>query len=275
MPIASLMRAPKRRKSVFLALQRTQKGHPDYQAAEAFSRALAERGWISITGGGSGVMMAGLTGSSSTGSFGLCIRLPFESTAPSDLPKHSKLIQFRYFLYPQINVHEPCKCLCHFPGGFGTMDELFETLTLMQTGRSSIVPIVIDWGRRGALLALLESYLKENLLGNGWSVRKTGISTISPPPPLEACSISNSFTAATTPTAMLARRRSSAWNRRCMKGRLRSSIANSAGSSPRKDAPITRSPGRDGPLDLQESSSTTPAAISGWCVALINRINLL
>lgn len=147
---------------------RTPKDHPDYAAAEKFSIALAEKGWISITGGGSGIMRAGLSGIASGGNFGLSIRLPFESTAQADLPQNSKLIQFRYFFTRKLMFMAHANAFAIFPGGYGTMDELFETLTLMQTGRSSIVPVVLLEREGGRYWQCWEHYTEENLLRNGW-----------------------------------------------------------------------------------------------------------
>lgn len=147
---------------------RTPEAHPDYVAAEKFSIALAEKGWMCITGAAGGIMKAGMTGTASDGSFGLSIRLPFETPTNHHIHGDPKLIHFRYFFTRKLMFLSHANAAAVFPGGYGTMDELFEILTLMQTGKSNIVPVVLVEGEGGVYWRHWEIYVKKNLFGNGW-----------------------------------------------------------------------------------------------------------
>jgi uncharacterized protein (TIGR00730 family) len=147
---------------------RTPEGHPDYLAAREFSRAISQRGWMAITGAGDGIMKAGHEGPQREGSFGLSIRLPFETTANTVIEGDPKLINFRYFFTRKLMFLSHADAVAVFPGGFGTQDELFEALTLVQTGKSNIVPIVMIEGAEGVYWQHWEQYLRKNLLENGW-----------------------------------------------------------------------------------------------------------
>ena len=146
---------------------RTPEGHPDYAAAVEFSRLMAEKGWMSITGAGDGIMKAGHEGPGRDASFGVAIRLPFETTANSVIEGDSKLINFRYFFTRKLMFLSQCDAVALFPGGFGTMDEAFEVLTLIQTGKSSMVPIVLLEGEGIPYWDLWDDFVKERLLNNG------------------------------------------------------------------------------------------------------------
>ncbi len=125
---------------------RTPEDHPDYLAAVEFSKLMAEAGWMSITGAGDGIMKAGHEGPGREASFGVAIRLPFETTANTVIAGDEKLIHFRYFFTRKLMFLAQSEAVVAFPGGFGTMDEAFETLTLVQTGKASMVPIVFVEG---------------------------------------------------------------------------------------------------------------------------------
>lgn len=125
---------------------RTPPDHPDYKAAVLFSRLMAERGWMVITGAGDGIMRAGHEGPGRAASFGVAIRLPFETTANDIIADDEKLIHFRYFFTRKLMFLSQAEAVVCFPGGFGTLDETFETLTLVQTGKASMIPIVFVEG---------------------------------------------------------------------------------------------------------------------------------
>jgi uncharacterized protein (TIGR00730 family) len=147
---------------------RTPPTHPDYQAAKAFSAAMAVKGWICMTGAADGIMRAGLEGAQKGSSFGLSIRLPFEETNHTLLAGDPKLINFRYFFTRKLMFLSHSDAIAAFPGGVGTQDELFEALTLMQTGRSNIVPLVLLEGAHEHYWQAWEHYLQNNLLANGF-----------------------------------------------------------------------------------------------------------
>lgn len=147
---------------------RTPENHRDYIAARQFSAAIAEKGWMAITGAGDGIMKAGHEGPTREGSFGLSIRLPFETTANTVIEGDPKLINFRYFFTRKLMFMSHADAVAVFPGGFGTQDELFETLTLVQTGKSNIVPIVLLEGEGGDYWKYWDRYIRKSLLDNGW-----------------------------------------------------------------------------------------------------------
>ncbi|MFG0305702.1 MAG: LOG family protein [Phycisphaerales bacterium JB040] len=125
---------------------RTPVDHPDYKAAVHFSTLMAQRGWMVITGAGDGIMKAGHVGPGRASSFGVAIRLPFETTANDIIADDEKLIHFRYFFTRKLMFLSQAEAVVCFPGGFGTLDECYETLTLVQTGKASIIPIVFVEG---------------------------------------------------------------------------------------------------------------------------------
>jgi len=148
---------------------RTPEDHPDYLAAKLFSKKMAENNWMCITGGANGIMKAGLEGPEKKDCFGLSIRLPFETSSNSIIAGDPKLIVFRYFFTRKLMFMSHSNALAAFPGGFGTLDELFEVLTLMQTGKASIIPVVLIEGVRGSFWEAWDSYMNENLYQRGWT----------------------------------------------------------------------------------------------------------
>lgn len=147
---------------------RTPETHPDYLAAKAFSKLMASHGWMCITGAANGIMKAGVEGSETSSSFGLSIKLPFEIPTNSVIAGDRKLIIFKYFFTRKLMFMSHSEALAVFPGGFGTMDEIFEALTLMQTGKAALIPIVLLEGENGNYWANWENYIKTQLLENGW-----------------------------------------------------------------------------------------------------------
>ena len=123
------------RKVSIFGSARTPEDHPDYLSAHTFGKKLAEHGWMSITGAGDGIMKAGHEGPGQEASFGLRIRLPFETTANDVIAEDPKLVNFRYFFTRKLMFLTHSEAVAALPGGFGTMDELFETLTLIQTNK--------------------------------------------------------------------------------------------------------------------------------------------
>ena len=110
-----------------------------------------------ITGGGDGIMGAAQRGAGRENSFGLNIRLPFEQRANEIIHGDPKLINFNYFFTRKLNFVKETHAYALFPGGFGTMDEGFEALTLMQTGKALIIPIVLHRSAGRKLLGKLDA----------------------------------------------------------------------------------------------------------------------
>lgn len=147
---------------------RTPENHPDYSACVEFSRLMAEAGWMSITGAGLGIMQAGHVGPGRKSSFGVAIRLPFETNANQVIAGDEKLIQFRYFFTRKLMFLSQAEAVALFPGGFGTMDEAYEALTLVQTGKATMMPIVLVEGHGGDYWKSWEEWVRKQLLARGW-----------------------------------------------------------------------------------------------------------
>jgi hypothetical protein len=131
------------RKVSIFGSARTRVDDPGYTTARDFGAAMAERDWMVITGAGPGIMEAGIEGAGADRAFGVNIVLPFEQEASALLAGDPKLINYRYFFTRKLSFMKESSAFALLPGGFGTLDEAFELLTLMQTGRSAIAPIVL------------------------------------------------------------------------------------------------------------------------------------
>ena len=161
------------RKVSIFGSARTPEAHPDYHSAREFGRLMAAESWMAITGAGDGIMKAGHEGPTREASFGLSIRLPFETNANDVIAGDDKLLSFRYFFTRKLMFVSHSDAVAVFPGGFGTMDEIFEVLTLVQTGKSPMVPIVLveGSGPDGKPLGYWKRWefgVVENLLSQGW-----------------------------------------------------------------------------------------------------------
>ncbi len=156
------------RKVTIYGSARTPEDHSDYIAAKEFSALMAARDWMTITGAGDGIMKAGHEGPSRESIFGLRIRLPFETSANAVIEGDPKLVSFRYFFTRKLMFMAHADAVSVFPGGFGTMDELFECLTLIQTGKSNVVPVVLLEGEGREYWEDWLAFIREHLCDNGW-----------------------------------------------------------------------------------------------------------
>ena len=161
------------RKVAVFGSARTPPDHPDYSAAHVFTRTLADRGWMAITGAGPGIMQAGIEGPSPEQAFGLAIRLPYEQKPVEAIRHDPKLLEFRHFFTRKLAFMGSADAVAAFPGGYGTQDELFEALTLVQCGRNAIVPIVLveGVGLDGKPLgywARWETFMRDAVFASGW-----------------------------------------------------------------------------------------------------------
>jgi len=147
---------------------RTPEDHPDYISAKTFSAEMAKNGWMCITGAANGIMKASMEGPKKEQSFGLSIRLPFETGANALIEGDPKLISFHYFFTRKLMFMTHSNALAAFPGGFGTLDELFEMLTLLQTGKANIIPIVLIEGKGGNYWKEWQEYITDHLVKNKW-----------------------------------------------------------------------------------------------------------
>jgi len=139
----------------------------EYQQAVEFGRKVAEAGFMVITGAGPGIMQAGHEGAGAEHSFGANIRLPWEQLANPVIAEDRKLITFRYFFTRKLTFVRHSDAIVLFPGGFGTMDEGFEALTLMQTGKSRPMPLVLIDRPGGTFWKTWDRHLRDHLMRNG------------------------------------------------------------------------------------------------------------
>lgn len=131
------------RKVTVFGSARTPRIEAAASAAFTFGRRMVQEGWMVVTGAGAGIMGAAQEGAGAERSFGLNIRLPFEQEANPWIASDPKLITFKYFFTRKLFLVKEASAVALFPGGFGTMDETFEVLTLLQTGKSALVPMVL------------------------------------------------------------------------------------------------------------------------------------
>src|SRR5207247_3060410 len=155
------------RKVSIFGSARTDETHDDYLAASKFGKMMADAGWMVITGAGGGIMAAGHGGAGAEPSFGLAIRLPFEQKTNPFIHGDPKLINFKYFFTRKLMFVRSSHAITLFPGGFGTMDEGFEVLTLVQTGKSVPMPIVFIDRAGGDYWSSWQDYVRKQLLARG------------------------------------------------------------------------------------------------------------
>ncbi len=155
------------RKVCVFGSARTLTSAAEFQVAVEFARAMVAHNYMVITGGGDGIMGAAQLGAGRAHSFGLNIRLPFEQRANPVIEGDPKLINFNYFFTRKLNFVKETHAFALFPGGFGTMDEGFEVLTLMQTGKARIIPVVLLDAPDGTYWETWKRFLTEHLLRLG------------------------------------------------------------------------------------------------------------
>ena len=131
------------RKVTIFGSARTKKDDPLYSHTLKVAKSLADEGWMVVTGAGPGIMEAGMEGAGRERSIGVSIRLPFESSANSIIAGDEKYVSMRYFFTRKLMLVKESQAFLCLPGGFGTLDETFELLTLTQTGKGVPVPIVL------------------------------------------------------------------------------------------------------------------------------------
>ena len=156
------------RKVCVFGSARTPPSEAQYAVAEEFAREMVAQNYMVITGGGDGIMGAAQKGAGREHGFGLNIRLPFEQRANPIIEGDPKLINFNYFFTRKLNFVKETHAFALFPGGFGTMDEGFEVLTLMQTGKARIIPVVLLDRPGGSYWETWMKFLTEHLLKFGY-----------------------------------------------------------------------------------------------------------
>jgi hypothetical protein len=122
---------------------RTEVAHSLYEMARELGSAMAQRGWMIISGAGPGIMEASAKGAGREHTLGVNIELPFEQFSNPYIDAETMLVAMQYFFTRKVAMTRPSNAFTIFPGGLGTMDETFEVLTLLHTGKTSPAPVVL------------------------------------------------------------------------------------------------------------------------------------
>jgi len=170
MATAFAMFAPYRHfpKITIFGSARTRPDDPLYLQARDVARAMAEAGWMVITGAGPGIMAAGIEGAGRERSFGVNIRLPHEQGANEFIAGDPKLVSMKYFFTRKLELIKESDGFVVLPGGFGTLDESFELLTLLQNGKTLPAPIVFLEARGGTYWDAWQQFLADEVATRGY-----------------------------------------------------------------------------------------------------------
>lgn len=152
------------RKVTIFGSARTPRDTPEYRQAELLGRKLVEEGWFVVTGAATGIMEAGHRGAGRDHSMGLNIMLPFEQESNEIIRGDAKLVTMKYFFTRKLMFVKECDAVVCLPGGFGTLDEAFEVLTLMQTGKRELMPLVLLDAPGGTYWRDWMEFVRKNLL---------------------------------------------------------------------------------------------------------------
>lgn len=155
------------RKITIFGSARTKEHEPAYQQAVLLGKMMAERDWLVVTGAASGIMEAGHRGAGRDKSMGLNILLPFEQEANPIIAGDSKLVHMKYFFTRKLMFVKECDAVVCLPGGFGTLDEALEVLTLLQTGKRDMVPVVLLNAPGENYWNALDQFIQQHLLREG------------------------------------------------------------------------------------------------------------
>ncbi|MEJ1156343.1 MULTISPECIES: TIGR00730 family Rossman fold protein [Microbacterium] len=145
---------------------RTKSHDAQYQQASAVAAVLADQGWMVVTGAGPGIMQAAAEGAGADRSIGVSIRLPFEDK-PNAIIAGGANVAMKYFFTRKLMLVKESRGFVCVPGGFGTLDEMFELLTLQQTGKAEPTPIVLLDAPGGTFWKGLEAFIDEHLIASG------------------------------------------------------------------------------------------------------------
>lgn len=146
---------------------RTRRDDPLYAAAADVARRLADQGWMVVTGAGPGIMEAGMEGAGREKSIGVSIQLPFEQSANPVIAGDEKYVSMKYFFTRKLMLVKESRGFVCLPGGFGTLDETFELLTLVQTGKGTPVPIVLLDVPGDPYWETVDAFIREQLVARG------------------------------------------------------------------------------------------------------------
>jgi len=147
---------------------RTTTDDPLYTQANRIAARLASRGWMVVTGAGPGIMQAAMEGAGREHSIGVAIRLPFEQGANPVIAGDDKYVAMRYFFTRKLMLVKESRAFVCLPGGFGTLDETFELLTLTQTGKGLPVPIILLDAPEVPFWSLIDEMVRDRLVSAGF-----------------------------------------------------------------------------------------------------------
>lgn len=156
------------KKVIIFGSARSSNTSPEYKMAEEFSRKITAKGYMVVTGGGPGVMEAGNKGAKPGKDFALNIRLPFEQKPNPYIDEKQRLINYKYFFTRKLTFIKETDATTLFPGGFGTNDEGFEALTLVHTGKSKPIPILLMQPKGSTYWSDWKCFLNNQLVRNGF-----------------------------------------------------------------------------------------------------------
>jgi hypothetical protein len=156
------------RKVTMFGSARTKPDDPIYILARDLAAKLAAADWMVVTGAGPGIMAAGLEGAGREHAFGVNIRLPFEGDANPFIAQDPKLVEMRYFFTRKLMLIKESHAYAVLPGGFGTQDESFELLTLLQTGKAEPAPVVMVETPGGTYWHSWLHFVQDAAIEAGW-----------------------------------------------------------------------------------------------------------
>ncbi len=161
-----------RKKLTIFGSARTKVDSPLFEMTRELARAMAERDWIVVTGAGPGIMEASSMGAGKENTLGVNIKLPFEQNANAYIDAKTNLVTMKYFFTRKVALTRPSIAFVVLPGGLGTMDELFEVLTLLDTGKTTPAPVVLLDTPDGLfwtqwMIFVDEGIVRNNYLGGG------------------------------------------------------------------------------------------------------------
>lgn len=158
-------RFEQRKKLAVFGSARTAPDSPLYLMAQEFSESMAQRGWMTVSGAGPGIMEASSKGAGLDNTLGVNIDLPFEQGSNPYIDVESRLVAMKYFFTRKVAMTRPANAFVIFPGGLGTMDEVFEVLTLLHTGKTTPAPVVLMDTPGGTFWRRWRAFLDDEVVG--------------------------------------------------------------------------------------------------------------
>ena len=147
---------------------RTKKENPLYQITKEFGQVMTKSGWFTITGAGGGIMEASSEGAGKDHTIGVNIKLPFEQHANHFIDAQNKVVSVKHFFTRKVSMAREADAFVCLPGGFGTLDELYEVLTLIHTGKTSPAPVVLIDAPGGTFWTKWLDFLETEIIGGAY-----------------------------------------------------------------------------------------------------------